>query len=1096
MFNKLKLRKAPLSLSSVSNVIKTSGITDLSPSHLNPKQLNVSTITQLGLPLDSIVAVAYDPVQSLLAVSTKNNEVRVYGQHMVEVVFEFKSSSPITTLKFVKGVYLVCVQPISDNIIVLSLHTKEILSTYLPPGHINSVETDPSLDWLIIGSTNGSLLFYDVDRFALTPFRIDNLQKSILPKHKMSAVNSIEWNPRDIGTILISYSHCAVIYSLTTGTIKSSFVYNLSKGDKGFEYSLHVANGGKKKLFGSSKEVIPEILESHFHPNGLHVLTVHKDNTLVFWDANDGTLLEARTIFEINLHLPSGGVPLEPPTEGFIPIKTVNWIAGQDPELTQLVISGGDMAQENILHILDFGFTLKYSMTSHEKQGEFYSQPSQGQRIIPIKFYGIIPNQDPNNSSTSQIEKEFVEKIIPICGDAQPYFHGNHNPSYLMLLSNIGALYIIEYSTSIGATNIGGTDLSGLVLPPSLAFVNPPVIYSSVQSVRRTHWYGIVASRTSTGAGAKQTLLLKGGSAVHNNSIPKPMGNDDNLRSVLITGHENGQVRFLDITRGEHQEPESILQVSFKETLYDNGDSRTLKIIEVSCGFENREMLVGLANGNVIICKFGKSPRSSQGNFNGQDYSDCPTLHKNNDAKIINIKHRILGKFAAASTFLPVHLLQIENYQEISCLKMSNIGFAAIAYKSGKLVVCDITRGPAIILNEDSLSQFVSSGPGNIYATTMEFSIMEYGQDGYSSILLLVGTNGGGNLLMFKIVPQGNGGFSVVFADKTVNLNYRILGNEDPVVSKLDQLIPLNSNSGESTVASLEMFQRLSTGILIPGFLITSSNRDIRVLKLPKSKLSHKVIDDSCLRCGIIRVRDKGIVLATLMKTGFIKFSALPSLSDIIDIKLPKDIYGKIKESLESGIATKSDVLVNGEIFVRLSETEFVTLSASHNDHKLKKASKDGPVTDLLFNENALIPPRPSVSALQWAKGLSKYTSPDDLAFLIAGPNRKPAKHPESRLAFNLSPEANPSMSYGAAPTQVPDTNDRGYKEPVRGSKGPSNPYALPTTGFLRGVQTGIESMEETVHGYANGMTEAMNDSVESQKKAFYSSAVKSKLGF
>lgn len=159
MFNKLKLRKAPLSLSSVSNAIKNAGSNDLSPQDLNPRNLKLAVGDQLGLPPDSIVTAAYDPVQSLLAVSTKKNTVHVFGQQTVEVVFEFKTSSTIDYLKFVKGVYLVCVQSLG-GVTVLSLHSKKIMANYTCPGTITAVEADPSLDWLAVGLSNGSIVVY------------------------------------------------------------------------------------------------------------------------------------------------------------------------------------------------------------------------------------------------------------------------------------------------------------------------------------------------------------------------------------------------------------------------------------------------------------------------------------------------------------------------------------------------------------------------------------------------------------------------------------------------------------------------------------------------------------------------------------------------------------------------------------------------------------------------------------------------------------------------------------------------------------------------------------------------------------------------
>lgn len=253
MFNKFKPRKPPLSLGSVSNVIKTRGTKGLSPEEIDVKKIELKVVNQIGIPKNSIVAVAYDPVQSLLAVSTTSNDVRVYGQVNVEVVFEFNIKNPITFLKFVKGVYLVCGSA-GSGLTILSLHSKKVLGTALFPGSVTAMETDPSLDWLIMGLSNGSLMFYDVDRLQQTPFRIDNLQKKIMPKEKLSPVVSIEWHPRDIGTLLIGYNQSAVVYSLVSGEIKSVLVYQLSKEHRAFELASHVSHGGKKKLLEAQRQ--------------------------------------------------------------------------------------------------------------------------------------------------------------------------------------------------------------------------------------------------------------------------------------------------------------------------------------------------------------------------------------------------------------------------------------------------------------------------------------------------------------------------------------------------------------------------------------------------------------------------------------------------------------------------------------------------------------------------------------------------------------------------------------------------------------------------------------------------------------------------
>ena len=135
--------------------------------------------------------------------------------------------------------------------------------------------------------------------------------------------------------------------------------------------------------------------------------------------------------------------------------------------------------------------------------------------------------------------------------------------------------------------------------------------------------------------------------------------------------------------------------------------------------------------------------------------------------------------------------------------------------------------------------------------------------------------------------------------------------------------------TGESAVANMSTFNKLSQGIVIPAYVIATSDRDIRVLKLPKQKLSHKVVEDFCLKCNVVNYHNKGIVLAILVKSGFVKLCSLPSLSDIANVKLPKEVYAQVKESLESGMATQSDLLRSGELFVRYSKTESVYITTN-----------------------------------------------------------------------------------------------------------------------------------------------------------------------
>ena len=83
------------------------------------------------------------------------------------------------------------------------------------------------------------------------------------------------------------------------------------------------------------------------------------------------------------------------------------------------------------------------------------------------------------------------------------------------------------------------------------------------------------------------------------------------------------------------------------------------------------------------------------------------------------------------------------------------------------------------------------------------------------------------------------------------------------------------------------------------------------------------------MKCSVVNYHNKGIVLAILVKSGFVKLCSLPSLSDIANVKLPKEVYAQVKESLESGMATQSDLLRSGELFVRYSKTESVYITTN-----------------------------------------------------------------------------------------------------------------------------------------------------------------------
>ena len=107
-----------------------------------------------------ISVIAYDPIQSLLAVGTSDTQfgsgqVYVFGQRRVLVVFEFPRKASAKFLQFCAD-KLISVDS-RNEICIFSLATRSLITSYAPPGQATALATDPSLDYAFIGLSNGSL---------------------------------------------------------------------------------------------------------------------------------------------------------------------------------------------------------------------------------------------------------------------------------------------------------------------------------------------------------------------------------------------------------------------------------------------------------------------------------------------------------------------------------------------------------------------------------------------------------------------------------------------------------------------------------------------------------------------------------------------------------------------------------------------------------------------------------------------------------------------------------------------------------------------------------------------------------------------------
>lgn len=950
---------------------------------------------------------AFDFTQSLLAVATEAGEIHVFGKQQVEVTFVFRTPTKIKFLRFVKGVFLIAVDE-KNCIMIFSLYSKKMLTSLFSPGQIECIETDPTLDWLFLGFHNGLIMIYDVDHDTFSEFKIENLQKiKYFPREGGSPVKSIQWNPRDVGSILISYNYVTVVYSLVDADVKQHFIYELPPYAPGGEYSGTLL-----------KHRRPKVLQSLYHPNSLHIMTLHEDNSMVFWDANTGQLIQARTIFETDVHIKQNDIA--EPIPGVPRIKRANWICQSNPEYTSLLLYTESEQTGYTFTMIDLGGTPLYSLTTYEGMSKYYAN-TKNQKFFPLEKN--VP----------------VVDYLPIPRKS-PHFAGCHDPYLILIILANGEMETMSYPSGL-FTN------KATLLPQTLSWVRPYATTAVCAAAPRKLWFGMMS------ACKNKDGILQGGMPT------KKDFRAGTMRPALATGHTDGSIRIWDASHNELNES-SVFEVSLSRILNKATD---LSVEHISFATETLELAAASTSGDVTLFKFEVNQFY---NPNAQD--DTSDLDLNfrrfslNDYKniLIDVKERADEKIKQG--FMPALVVNARK-GKVSTVKNSNVGFVCIGYQDGTLIVVD-RRGPVITFVGDIRAIPKLNGTCVTYA---EFGTMEYGNDGYSSVLLFCGTNAG-DLIIFKLLPNGKGTFDTHCVD-CVKTNNSAIFNID-LFSK---------NTGRSLTANMALLKELSTGVCDPGCAILSSSNEIRVIHPGKSSEYHKSFRTPLVAsslCYIPHAAPQGEIketsdLVTLQLNGDVKIFTVPNMKERASMRAPIPPNPQF--------AHDSYVLKNGDIFVRQSISESSLLSVVNNRATGLNPNYNDPATkpaDMLYNPSLKIPSRPQVNSLQWARG-TVYCTSDEIDQLLGGRNRPPSKYEESKIA---SGTISRTLEDDKKTPRKVNESDFSYQKPVRNRHQSNQNYFR---GISRAWENKWDDIEDKFNDYAADMSEGLNEMFEETTK-------------
>lgn len=235
----------------------------------------------------------------------------------------------------------------------------------------------------------------------------------------------------------------------------------------------------------------------------------------------------------------------------------------------------------------------------------------------------------------------------------------------------------------------------------------------------------------------------------------------------------------------------------------------------------------------------------------------------------------------------------------------------------------------------------------------------------YSSILVFVGTNLG-RLVTFKLLPEATGGYTVKLVG-TCTL-------DDKIIS----LSPINTDSGDLAAATQDVVASLRSGARINGVILAVTSTGARIFKPATAKGANKSWDQFlCYQAAIVKFEAYTYALVGLFGDGCVKAFTLPGLKEIASTN--------VTHILDVRRFSEAIITPTGFIFGWTGPSEIAVLNVWGTGQDLTRS------LDKLFNPQAVIPPRPTISNLQWMSG-TQYVTPADMDMFIGGPDRPPSK--------------------------------------------------------------------------------------------------------
>jgi hypothetical protein len=224
-----------------------------------------------------------------------------------------------------------------------------------------------------------------------------------------------------------------------------------------------------------------------------------------------------------------------------------------------------------------------------------------------------------------------------------------------------------------------------------------------------------------------------------------------------------------------------------------------------------------------------------------------------------------------------------------------------------------------------------------------------------------------------------------------------------------------------------------------------------------------------CDAAAVIGHEGSSYALLGLFGDGCARAYSLPALKEITSIKLDS--------VLDTRRFSEAMITATGDILGWSGPAELVFVNV------FGRGTRSDEATDVLINPERLIPPRPTISNVQWISG-TQFVSPSDMDILIGGPDRPPSQRMISQARADEHQRRIEDRNAGVATTSSGTGQDEGYWAYMQRQLNER-------TEKLGIMGDSMDNLERNSAGWADDVGKF----VQKQKRNMVMGAMKSKFG-